>query len=66
MTKRIKLTLEYLEKRLEYFENRYQMDSSDFYAKYNKGEFPDTHEMVEWASYYDMAAKAGLKRKTLT
>lgn len=66
MTKRVPLTLEYLEKRLEWFEKRYQMDSADFYVKFNKGEFPDTHEMIEWASYYDMAAKAGLRRKALT
>ena len=63
MTKRVQLTHEYLERQLREFEKRYQMDSAQFYEKFNRSELPDTHEMVEWASYCDMAAKAGLKRK---
>ena len=34
------------------YEQRYQMPSADFYARYQKGEMGDTAEVVEWAGDY--------------
>ncbi len=34
------------------YEQRYQMSSSDFYTRYQRGEMGDTAEMIEWAGDY--------------
>jgi hypothetical protein len=34
------------------YEQRYQISSSDFYARYQRGEMGDTADMVEWAGDY--------------
>lgn len=34
------------------YEQRYQMSSADFYARYRKGEMGDETEFVEWAGDY--------------
>ena len=34
------------------YEQRYQMSSTDFYARYQKGEMGDTADFVEWAGDY--------------
>lgn len=34
------------------YEQRYQMSSGDFYARYRKGEMGDKAEFVEWAGDY--------------
>jgi len=34
------------------YEQHYQMSSSDFYARYQRGEMGDTADMVEWAGHY--------------
>ncbi len=34
------------------YEQRYQMDSSDFYAHYQTGEAGDSTDFVEWAGDY--------------
>jgi len=34
------------------YEQRYQMPSSDFYARYQRGEMGDTADMIEWAGDY--------------
>jgi hypothetical protein len=34
------------------YEQRYQMSSADFYARYRKGEMGDDADIVEWAGDY--------------
>ena len=34
------------------YEQRYQVSSSDFYTRYQRGEMGDTAEMIEWAGDY--------------
>jgi hypothetical protein len=34
------------------YEQRYQMSSADFYARYRKGEMGDNADIVEWAGDY--------------
>ena len=34
------------------YEQRYQMSSSDFYTRYQRGEMGDTADMIEWAGDY--------------
>jgi hypothetical protein len=34
------------------YEQRYQMSSADFYARYQKGEMGDSTDAVEWAGDY--------------
>jgi hypothetical protein len=34
------------------YEQRYKMPSSDFYARYQRGEMGDTADFVEWAGDY--------------
>ena len=34
------------------YEQRYQMTSTDFYTRYQRGERPDTADLVEWAGDY--------------
>jgi hypothetical protein len=41
-----------LVRQLNTYENQYQMDSADFFAKYSKGETDDDEIFVEWAGNY--------------
>lgn len=34
------------------YEQRYQMSSADFYARYHKGDMGDVADFVEWAGDY--------------
>ncbi len=34
------------------YEQRYQMSSSDFYTRYQRGAMGDTADMIEWAGDY--------------
>lgn len=34
------------------YEQRYQISSADFYARYQRGEMGDTADFVEWAGDY--------------
>jgi hypothetical protein len=34
------------------YEQRYQMSSADFYARYQRGEMGDSTDVVEWAGDY--------------
>ncbi len=47
------------------YEQRYQMSSADFYARYQQGEMGDSADMVEWAGDYQhyMQLKQELERK---
>jgi hypothetical protein len=39
-------------RRLMAYEERYQMTSADFYARYQNGEIGDSADAVEWAGDY--------------
>jgi hypothetical protein len=39
-------------KRLSTFENRYHLESEDFFDKYKKGLLEDSVDFVEWANDY--------------
>ena len=47
------------------YEQRYQMTSTDFYARYQRGEMEDTADYVEWAGDYQhyVQLKAELEQK---
>ena len=47
------------------YEQRYQMPSADFYARYQRGEMRDTADMVEWAGDYQqyLQLKGELEQK---
>jgi len=47
------------------YEQKYQMTSADFYAKYLAGEMEDIRDFVEWAGDYQhyIALKQELERK---
>ena len=47
------------------YEQRYQMSSADFYARYQNGGMGDTADMVEWAGDYQhyLQLKEELERK---
>ena len=56
----IRLDKESLRERLTSFEKKYKMSSRDFYVKFNRGQLKEHRDFFRWASYYDMAATAGL------
>lgn len=41
-------------KQLNIYEIKYQMDSEEFFAKYNQGETPDDEDFVEWSGNYQV------------
>jgi hypothetical protein len=47
------------------YEQRYQMASADFYARYRKGEMGDSADMIEWAGDYQhyLELKGELEQK---
>lgn len=47
------------------YEQRYQMSSADFYARYQKGDMGDAAEFVEWAGDYQhyMQLKEEMEQK---
>jgi hypothetical protein len=47
------------------YEQRYQMSSADFYARYQRGELGDSTDFVEWAGDYQhyQEIKEELERK---
>ena len=47
------------------YEQRYQMSSVDFYARYQRGEMGDAADFVEWAGDHQhyLQLKAELERK---
>jgi len=49
------------------YEQRYQMSSADFYARYQNGEMGDTADVVEWAGDYQhyLQLKEELERKLM-
>lgn len=57
--RRIQVTPEYVERKLEELERKYEMTSEVFYGRYNRGEVADHPEIMKWAMYFDLAAKLG-------
>ena len=47
---------ERLADQLAEFEKRFQMESPDFYARYERGEMGDDLDFVEWAATVEMLA----------
>jgi hypothetical protein len=47
------------------YEQRYQMASADFYARYRKGEMGDNADIIEWAGDYQhyLELKGELEQK---
>jgi len=41
-----------LTRRLMAYEERYQMTSADFFARYQRGEMGDSADAIEWAGDY--------------
>ena len=39
-------------RRLNDYENRYKMESEEFFDKYKKGESEDSEDFIEWANDY--------------
>lgn len=40
------------------FEERFGMESGDFYTRFEAGEMGDDADFIEWASFYDMYQNA--------
>ncbi|MFH1562737.1 MAG: hypothetical protein ABIF11_04870 [Nitrospirota bacterium] len=49
------------ERLLSDFENRYEMNSNEFFEKYQLGKLGDASEMIDWAGEYKILMK--LKRE---
>jgi hypothetical protein len=45
-----------LEDQLKGFQEKYALDSSEFYARYEQGEMGDDMDFVEWAATVEMVA----------
>lgn len=43
---------------LDEFEEKYDLDSETFYARFRRGEMGDAMDFMEWASLYDMYTNA--------
>ena len=50
------------------YEQRHQMSSADFYARYQRGEMGDTADMIEWAGDYQhyLQLKEEVEQKLMT
>ena len=53
----ISSSIEISQKKLKDFEKRYQLSTSDFFAKYQKGEMGDGADIIDWAGEYKMLLK---------
>ncbi len=49
----LKISMDNTEKKLKYLENRYNMDSKQFYERFDKGETGDSQEIMLWAAEYE-------------
>ena len=53
-----------LRERLERFEEKYQMSSTDFYQRFQAGKLGDSADFFEWSTYYEMLNSQALSRLT--
>ncbi len=51
-------------KRLNHYEDKYKMQSEDFYNQYSKGKMEDDIEFIEWSNEYQhyLALKIEIER----
>jgi hypothetical protein len=49
----LKMSMDNTEKKLKYLENRYKMDSKQFYERFDRGEMGDSQEIMLWAAEYE-------------
>lgn len=51
-------------KRLNHYEDKYKMQSEDFYNQYTKGKMEDDIEFIEWSNEYQhyLALKIEIER----
>ncbi|MGC9526255.1 MAG: hypothetical protein ACP5D7_12030 [Limnospira sp.] len=52
---------ENLEDKLNFFENKYQMSSTEFYQKFQAGKLGDSIDFFEWNTYYEMLISTQVK-----
>lgn len=43
-----------LQQKLEKYENKYQLSSTNFYQQFMAGELDDSMDFTEWSIFYDM------------
>jgi hypothetical protein len=53
-----------IEQKLQDFEQKYQMQSEDFYRRFQAGELGDSIEFFEWNTYHEMLVKTSLPGST--
>jgi len=63
----VELTFTQLKELLTGFEQKYRMDSKDFYRKYNRGELDESNldDFMDWATYYEWASDTGTRRSSV-
>ncbi|MFQ6120000.1 MAG: hypothetical protein ACE5KE_08955 [Methanosarcinales archaeon] len=54
-----------LKNKLQKFESKYKLKSSEFYEKFENGELGDDMDFFEWYAYLDSIKRLNLKRKKL-
>lgn len=57
--------LQQLTGRLQEFEEQYQMDSDEFYRRFQSGELGDAADYVEWSIFYEMQQSVQERLDTL-
>lgn len=53
--------MENLEDKLNFFENKYQMSSTEFYRQFQAGKLGDSIDFFEWNTYYEMLISTQVK-----
>lgn len=50
-----------IEQKIQGFEQKYQMQSEDFFRRFQAGELEDSMDFFEWNAYHEMLANAKLE-----
>lgn len=50
-----------IEQKIQGFEQKYQMQSEDFFQRFQAGELGDSMDFFEWNAYHEMLANAKLE-----
>ena len=61
----LKLGILNIEKDLNKYEKKYDIDTKAFYEKFEKGEFGDDDDYIVWAGIYEMSLRDKLKLEQL-
>ena len=53
-----------LAKRLSLYEDRYRLESEEFYDRFSKGQLEDSADFVEWANDYEhyLSTRSGIEK----